>query len=108
MWVTAVKPADAKSAWEPPEQELTVGDLFLLFLAFEALRPTYTGAALRGRRPLTRHGLCRLAFPEDFRDNEDNPAPDFAPWTTGVGACILEALQRALAGDDGPGRPGYD
>ena len=97
MWVTAVKPAEAKTTWEPPEQELTVGDLFLLFLAFEALRPTYAGAALKARRPFTRHGLCRLAFPEEFTDNEENPVPDFAPWTTGVGACILEALQRALA-----------
>jgi hypothetical protein len=97
VWVTAVKPADAKTAWEPPEQELTVGDLFLLFLAFEALRETYTGTVLRARRPFTRHGLCRLAFPEEFKENAENPLPDFAPWTTGVGACILEALQRALA-----------
>jgi hypothetical protein len=98
IWVTSVKPTEAKTPWQPPEQELTVGDLFLLFLAFEALRPTYPGAVLRTRRPFTRHGLCRLAFPEEFRDNEENPPADFAPWTTGVGACILEALQRALAG----------
>jgi FtsH ternary system domain X6 len=97
MWITALKPAEAKTAWEPPEQELTVGDLFLLFLAFEALRSTYTGGVLRARRPFTRHGLCRLAFSEDFQDNPEDPAPHFAPWTTGVGACILESLQRALA-----------
>jgi hypothetical protein len=97
MWLTAVKPADARNPWEVPEHELTVGDLFLLFLAFERLRPTHALAELKKRLPFTRHGLCRLAFPEDFADNEVNPAPDFAPWTTGVGACILEALQRDLA-----------
>lgn len=97
MWITATKPADARNTWEVPENELTLGDLFLLFLAFERLRPTNALAVLRKRLPFTRHGLCRLAFPEEFADNDDNPAPDFAPWTTGAGACILEVLRRDLA-----------
>jgi hypothetical protein len=97
MWITAVKPVEPRTAWQVPEAELTVGDLFLLFLAFETLRPVPAGAALRSRAPFLRHGLCRLAFPEDFAGNEQNPAPDLAPWTTGPGACILEALQRGLA-----------
>jgi hypothetical protein len=97
MWLAASKPADQRQVWEVAEQELTVGDRFLLFLAFEALRTTYAGSVFRKRRPFTRDGLCRLAFPDEFAEGEENPAPDFAPWTTGTGACILEALQRSLA-----------
>jgi hypothetical protein len=98
MWLAAVKPVEPRTAWQVPEDKLTVGDQFLLFLAFETLRPIPAGALLRRRPPFLRHGLCRLAFPEDFADNEQNPAPDFVPWTTGPGACILEVFQRSLAG----------
>jgi hypothetical protein len=97
LWIAAAKPADVRNAWEVSEEELTVGDRFLLFLAFEALRPTFAGGLLRKRPPFTRDGLCRLAFPDDFADNDENPVPDFAPWTTGVGAYTMEVLQRALA-----------
>src|SRR5262249_40895464 len=37
MWLTAVKPTDAKSAWQPPEQP-AIGDLLLLTLAYDVLR----------------------------------------------------------------------
>jgi hypothetical protein len=33
----------------------------------------------------------------DFAPNQDNPTPDYALWTTDVGACILEALQGDFA-----------
>ena len=49
------------------------------------------------RPAFVRHGLCRLAFPEDFAEVKDDEPPDFAPWTDGVGACLLEALQPELA-----------
>jgi hypothetical protein len=97
MWITAVKPADPRTEWEAPEAELTVGDRFLLFLAFEALRSTFAGGVLRQRPSFVRHGLCRLAFPDEFTEDDQNPTPDLVPWTTGPGACILEALQRSLA-----------
>jgi hypothetical protein len=42
------------------------------------------------------HGLCRLAYPEDFTAAPAGAVPRFAPWTAGVGACILEALQPEL------------
>src|SRR5439155_20853451 len=37
-------------------------------------------------------------FPEDFEKASADEPPDFAPWTDGVGACVLEALQPELAG----------
>jgi hypothetical protein len=96
IWITAVKPSDQRTNWVPPENELTMGDLLLLYYAYAGLRDTDVGPALRARATFTRHGLCRLAYPDDFAQNTDNPDPDFAPWTTGLGACILEALQRPL------------
>lgn len=96
MWVTLAKPADGRAAWIPPEDELQIGDHLLLFLAYHALRETDVGLALRSRLPFTANGLCRLAYPEDFAPNQDNPTPNYALWTTDVGACILEALQGDL------------
>ena len=56
------------------------------------------GAAdLRRRQPFVRHGLCRLAYPEDYTAAPADAEPNFAPWTSGVGACMLEALQPELA-----------
>src|SRR5262249_32803742 len=58
-------------------------------------RDTDATFVLRTRAPFVGHGLCRLAFPEDFGVSKE--APDFALWTSGLGACILEAFQRDLA-----------
>jgi hypothetical protein len=96
MWLTAVQPAGADTAWEPSGPEWTLGDLLLLFFAYEALRGTKAHAALCRSGPFRRHSLCRLAFPEDFGLATGGP-PDFVPWTTGTGACIVEVFQRALA-----------
>ena len=41
--------------------------------------------------------MCRLVYPDDFARFGLARAPDFAHWTTGVGACIVEALQVDLA-----------
>ena len=49
------------------------------------------------RQPFDRHALCWLAYPEDFGDLPAAAGPDFGPWTTGVGAAILEALQPVLS-----------
>lgn len=97
LWITTTRPADEKTAWTPKESELTLGDLLLLYFAYWHLRETDAGPYLRKRPPFTRHGLCRLAFPDDFAANEENPEPNFKPWTNGVGACILEASQGDLA-----------
>jgi FtsH ternary system domain X6 len=94
IWITAVKPAEVKKPWDAPPAELTVGDGVLLLWAYEALRPPeIVGPLLRSWPVFRRHPLCRLAFPEDFAEARDGPPLDFAPWTTGLGACILEALQ---------------
>src|SRR5262249_55829379 len=52
---------------------------------------------LRKRAPYMHHALCWLAYPEDFTQAPPEAVPNFAPWTRGVGACILEALQHDLA-----------
>jgi hypothetical protein len=96
MWLTAVQPAGADTAWEPTGLESTLGDRVLLFLAYETLRGTKAHAVLARSVPFRHHGLCRLAFPEDLGLGAGEP-PDFVPWTTGGGACILEVFQRALA-----------
>jgi hypothetical protein len=97
IWLTAARPNDAQPPWQPPEAELTAADRLLLFLAYDALRDTEAGPALRARPAFNRHGLCRLAYPEDFAQQAANaPPPDFAPWVNGPGAWMLEALQPVL------------
>jgi hypothetical protein len=96
--ITALRPGDEKWTWHPPEETLADGDRLLLFFAHEALRESadYVASALRREPPFARHGLCRLAYPEDFIGVEEDVAPNFAPWTSGLGSCVLEALQSDL------------
>ena len=71
----------------------------MLYFAHQGLRDSAEslGAAdLRRRQPFVHHGLCRLAYPEDYTAVPADAAPNFAPWTTGVGAAMLEALQPEL------------
>jgi hypothetical protein len=99
LWITAARPGDKQPAWQPDHDELTLGDLLLLFFAHEGLRDTVEGLGaptLRKRAPYMSHGLCWLAYPEDFTQAPGEAVPSFAPWTDGVGACILEALQPDL------------
>jgi hypothetical protein len=100
VWITGARPGDKEPAWRPPADGLTAGDLLLLFFAHEGLRNTADslGApSLRARPPFAEHGLCWLAYPEDFTITPEEFTPNFAPWTNGVGACMLEALQPVLA-----------
>src|SRR5262249_52429385 len=99
IWITAARPGDKEGGWKPDPGELTPADLLLLFFAHEGLRLTVEalGApALRKRPPFAEHGLCWLAYPEDYAGAAESAAPDFAPWTTRLGACMLEALQPEL------------
>jgi hypothetical protein len=78
-----------------PYEELLTGDWLLFYFAYTAVRTSAIGVELRRHTPFRANALCRLAFAEDFADV---PAvPDFGPWTVGVGACILEALQGELS-----------
>jgi hypothetical protein len=100
IWATAGELSDRDATWDPPAKELTCADLLLLFFAHEALRPiaeAVKAIALRSRPPFVEHGLCWLAYPEDFAEAAEEFRPDFTPWVTGPGACVLEALQPLLA-----------
>ena len=100
IWITSAQPKDKEGAWQPPHDQLTPADLLLLFYAHEGLRETVEtlGAPkLRERAPYSQHGLCWLAYPEDYANVPARAEPDFAPWTSGLGACILEAMQPELA-----------
>ncbi len=97
--ITAQHPSDEEWTWQPDEQRLSDGDRLLLFFAHEGLRESseYLGAAMRRQAPFARHGVCWLAYPEDFTSVPAGIEPNFAPWTAGVGSCIVEALQVDLA-----------
>ncbi|MFO0878489.1 MAG: hypothetical protein U0840_14210 [Gemmataceae bacterium] len=100
LWITAVRPSDKQPTWTPDHDQLTQGDLLLLFFAHEGLRDATESlgvANLRKREPFNRHGLCWLAYPEDFTQVADGVLPNFGPWLDDLGACILEALQPELA-----------
>ncbi len=98
IWVTA-EDLDAKKArwWSPADRALTLGDRVLLYYAYGALRETSVGPAAANKVVFATHALCRLAYPEDFGKLTANFESSFVPWTGGVGACILEALQGELA-----------
>jgi hypothetical protein len=99
IWITAARPGDKTPAWQPDHDQLTHGDLLLLYFAHEGLRDTVEGLGapvLRKREPFQRHGLCWLAYPEDFTQTPDGVTPNFQPWIEDAGACILEALQPDL------------
>ena len=100
MWITANRPGDTNRPWRVPEEELTLGDRLLLYFAHEGLRNVASGLGvekLRTEQPFVRHALCWLAFPDDYTAVPVGARPNFAPWTNGVGAFMLEALQPELA-----------
>jgi hypothetical protein len=100
MWMTSARPGDKEPGWKPPADELTVGDLLLLFFAHEGLRslPETLGSPdLRRRLPFAEHGLCWLAYPEDFTATPEEFRPNFKLWVQGTGSYVVEALQPVLA-----------
>lgn len=97
IWLTADHPGDQPARWSPDEGELTVGDRVVLFLAYEALRTTQVAPMLRTLPAFSGHGLCRLAFPEDFAGGQAPFEADLTVWIEGPGAAVLEALQPFLA-----------
>lgn len=94
VWLAAGRPE--QPTWAPSADQLTHGDQLLLFLAYDALRETDAGHALRTRSLFMQHGLVRLVFPEDFSVHA-NPPIEFDFWMEGAGAGICEALQPRFA-----------
>jgi hypothetical protein len=99
IWITANRPGDRARPWRPREADLSPGDRLLLYFAHEGLRSAegLKTHDLRTEPPFVEHGLCWLAYPEDYTAAPLGVRPNFAPWTNGVGAAMLEALQPELA-----------
>lgn len=97
IWLTAEHPGDRLAPWNAPSDELADGDRILLFFAYDAFRATSVAKDLLAIGHLATMGLCHLAFPDDFAEHEVAGEPEMRPWVSGVGACVLEALQPRLA-----------
>jgi hypothetical protein len=100
LWLTACDPKALKEyPWQPDLGRLTLGDQLVLFLAYAALREegAHRDLELSSRPAFARHGLCRLAYPEDFGSLTSQEPFDLLPWTEGAGSVILEAWQSELA-----------
>jgi len=98
IWMTANQAAETKPFWQAPSNELTVGDEWLLFLAYTALRQVQDlGAAMRGPdTPFSRNALCWLAYPDDFSGNGPEAVPGFDRWMKAPHVLWLESLQPLL------------
>jgi hypothetical protein len=99
LWLTSEDIGDDKSRRrKPPPQALTPGDALVCYYVYTALRETPAAPALTNRLGFGNQALCWLAFPQDFTRRGADEQPDFSPWTTGIGACVLESVQRELTG----------
>jgi hypothetical protein len=94
VWLMTIDARKSKPTWRQEHGQLTVGDRVLFFLALHCLRNNEEGKILARHGILHQDGLIRLAFPDLMPHTR--AAAFWPPWTTGVGACILEALQRTL------------
>lgn len=98
MWLTAEAPTDPQQPLELDNEALTLGDRYLLYLAYHALRKTDVGTALGQTPAFLSLGLCWLAFPDDFAENERAFSDAcLEPWVTDEGTRVLEALTPQLA-----------
>ena len=96
IWITAHRPGDRTPSLELPSDQLTPADRLLLFLSYDLIRETDAGPALRAVPAIAQDGLIRLACAEDFAGIPKIAGPEFAPWLTGLGAAMFEALQPLL------------
>jgi FtsH ternary system domain X6 len=94
IWITASKPGDGKPTWQPALKALTPADQLLLFLAYEAVHSEPdSAAAMRATPAFATNPLIWLAYADEFASAAPDAVPDFAPWLTGLGSFILEAMQ---------------
>jgi hypothetical protein len=98
IWLTAENLQDRKLRWwTTTGRTVTVGDELLLYYAYGGLRQTVIYSDAVNKSVFVGNALCRLAYPEDFGKAGSDVAFSFAQWTSGIGACVLEALQGELA-----------
>lgn len=103
IWLTASDTSAATAAWVPRPMDgrrktpLTFGDQFLLFLATRSLRDLPMIAKWLRSEGLRDNALVALTMPDVYAEHKRKTTPDFDPWMTGVGACVLEAMQEDLA-----------
>ncbi len=82
---------------KPKSGEIELGDRLVFLHAYQALLGDPRSAKMQGQWPIVgSDGLCRLMFVEELSEARSTRI-DWAPWTTGQGAAILEALQTELA-----------
>lgn len=99
IWITANHPNRPEEKFAPDEDQLTIGDRFLFYLAFEALRGTDPIRGLLDQPPFANHSLLWLTALSDLMEYEiQTPKPlDFTSWVSGAGAYVIESLQTRLA-----------
>jgi hypothetical protein len=97
IWLTAEKPTETREVWDVPSVG-EAGDELFFALAMEALRAEPAiGELLTEKRTFRTNPLCWLLNANAFANRDDPAPPDFAPWTAGPRAVILECLQPLLA-----------
>lgn len=102
IWAASRDAQGQNAGWERSEAPRSLGDDFLLFLAYRAVR-NGTAARLetllvswRRLEPFRGNPLVRLVYPLDLL-TEDEEAFDFDPWFQPPGDAVLECLQRTIA-----------
>lgn len=98
IWITANHPNQPQEKFKSNEEQLTTGDRFLFYLAYESLRGTDPVRGLLEQPTFTNHSLLWLMALADLLEYETKPPKqwNFAPWVTGAGAAIVESLQTRL------------
>ncbi|HEY1064862.1 MAG TPA: hypothetical protein VGE52_02075, partial [Pirellulales bacterium] len=97
VWATGVEFAKPEIPLRVNPAELTIGDQLFFLLAYDVLRETEVGEKLRTLIAWNTNALVWLLYPDDATAAPTDAQCDFRPWTTGLGACVLEAIQPRLA-----------
>lgn len=106
LWMTAENVVemrkDGRRFWsvgdEGAKSTLTLGDRLLFVLASQALADAEIDTVSMWKvLPHAEDGLFALVTPGEFQTPRDTWRPDFSPWLTLPGSCILEAWQTRLS-----------
>lgn len=104
-WLTS-EPLRSPNCAPLPTRPVTIADEFVLYLALDLTRRAGCAAGLRAQAAVRASALCWLGFADLLArapgQSASFPPADisvyaFAPWTSGAGAVLLEALQWDLA-----------